>query len=73
MERGGVKGAQRPPQVYRLLLLSRVIAVKYGGFPFFYLFIKPWGFLLSPLQGFLTLFIFYTFAFKKKCMRSLHA
>ena len=26
-----------------------------------------------PLQEFLTLFIFCTFAFKKKCMRSLHA
>ena len=26
-----------------------------------------------PLQEFLTLFIFYTFAFKKKCLRSLHA
>ena len=26
-----------------------------------------------PLQEFLTLFIFYTFAFKKKCMGSLHA
>ena len=26
-----------------------------------------------PLQEFLTLFIFYTFAIKKKCMRSLHA
>ena len=25
-----------------------------------------------PLQEFLTLFIFCTFAFKKKCMRSLH-
>ena len=39
------------------------------------------SFLLSPgdevvkhaLQEFLTLFIFCTFAFKKKCMRSLHA
>ena len=26
-----------------------------------------------PLQEFLTLFIFCTFAFKKKCMRSLYA
>ena len=26
-----------------------------------------------PLQEFLTLFIFWTFAFKKKCMKSLHA
>ena len=43
MERGGVKGADRRPQVYQLLLFSRVIDAKYGRFTFFYLFIKPWG------------------------------
>ena len=39
----GVKGAHRRPQVYQLLLLSRVIDVKYGRFTFVYLFLKPWG------------------------------
>ena len=31
----------RRPQVYQLLLLSRVIDIKYGRFAFFYLFINP--------------------------------
>ena len=36
----GAKGAHRRPQVYQLLLLSRVIDVKYGRFTFFYLYIN---------------------------------
>ena len=34
MERGGVKGAHRPPQVYQLLLPSQVIDVKYGRYTY---------------------------------------
>ena len=43
MEGGGgkVKGANRRPHVYQLLLLSRVIDVEYGRFTFFYFLLSP--------------------------------